>query len=107
MSVKKILRALDEPVDSWDIENEEFNPDKDEDVAIFPAKHWPDTNKDSDNEYDGELNQISARELHSRAEVIIDFIGSEYSFEWPGTEPPRKKIKEKVTYSEKSWKVSP
>ena len=35
----------------------------------------PISNNDSDNEDDGDLNNLSAIELHSRAEYIIDFLG--------------------------------
>ena len=70
---------------SWlsDSENEGFHPDENGKSAIFSPEViiiWVDYNNDSDNEDDGDLNNLSAREFQSRAEYIIDFLGLKYSF---------------------------
>ena len=49
----------------------------------------------TDIENDWDLNHLSARQLRSRAEVIIEYFTEEDSFEPAGAEPPEKKSKKK------------
>ena len=100
LTVDEILRVLEEPVDSSDSETEAIHPEKIEEVIIFPPEDGQDTDEDSDIENDGDLNHLSARQLRSHGEVIIESFTEEDSFEAAGAEPPKKKSKKKP----RTWK---
>ena len=46
LTVDKILRALEEPVDSGDSETEAIIPEKNKEVIIFPPEDGQDTDED-------------------------------------------------------------
>ena len=68
----EVLRLIEEPYDSSDSETETIQAKNIEEVIIFPPDDANDTDEDSDEENDGDLNHLSSRQLRSQAEVVIE-----------------------------------